>query len=63
MNPMSLDELLRNALYIKFKLFKIKLNPSSDLMADLIHNNYKSSKYTKFVAINWNDVDDAISIQ
>lgn len=31
-------------------------------MADLIHNYYRGSKYTKFVALNCGGVDEAISI-
>lgn len=29
---------------------------------DLVHNNYRHSRKTKFVAVNCGDVDDAISI-
>jgi len=31
-------------------------------MADLVHNNYLKSRYTKFVSVNCGDVDEAISI-
>jgi regulator of protease activity HflC (stomatin/prohibitin superfamily) len=31
-------------------------------MGDLVHNNFRRSKYTKFVAVNCGDVDEAISI-
>lgn len=31
-------------------------------MGDLVHNNYKKARYTKFVAVNCGDVDEAISI-
>lgn len=31
-------------------------------MADLVHNNYHRSRFTKFVAVNWGGVNEAISI-
>lgn len=31
-------------------------------MGDLVHQCYKRSRYTKFVAVNCGSVDDAISI-
>ena len=34
----------------------------ADIDDDLIHNWYRKSRKTRFVAVPWRDVDDAISI-